>query len=103
MVVTGEASKEDIVKAADLGADDYVLKPFQISDIEKKVTSVLIKYHSPPPLLKTIRQGERTMAEGQFQDALKIFEAAERLDPTSARTQHCKAWHLRRWGIRVTL
>lgn len=97
-VVTGEGSKEDIVKAADLGADDYLLKPFQISDIEKKVTSVLTKFHSPPPLLKLIRQGERLMIKGQYQDALKLFEAATRLDPVSARAQHCKALALDKMG-----
>lgn len=98
IVVTGEGSKEDIVKAADLGADDYLLKPFQISDIEKKVTSVLTKFHSPPPLLKLIRQGERLMIEGHQEDALKLFEAATRLDPASARAQHCKALALDKMG-----
>lgn len=98
IIVTGEGSKEDIVKAADLGADDYLLKPFQISDVEKKIGVVLNKYHSPPPLLKLIRQGERSMIEGQFQDALKLFEAAARLDPTSARAIYCKALALDKMG-----
>lgn len=98
VIVTGEGSKEDIVKAVDLGADEYVLKPFQIAEIEKKVTSVLIKYHSPPPLLKLVRQGERLLAEGQYQDALKLFEAAERLDATSARARYCRALTLDKMG-----
>lgn len=98
IIVTGEGSKEDIVKAVDMGADDYLLKPFQISDVEKKVTTVLTKYHSPPPLLKLIRQGERSMMEGHYQDALKLFEAAARLDPSSARAIHCKALALDKMG-----
>lgn len=98
IIVTGEGSKEDIVKAADLGADDYLLKPFQISDVEKKIGFVLSKYHSPPPLLKLIRQGERLMIEGHYQDALKLFEAASRLEPSSARANHCKALALDKMG-----
>jgi len=98
IIVTGEGSKEDIVKASDLGADDYVIKPFQLSDIERKVTSVLTKFHSPSPLLKLIRQGERLMTEEHFADALKLFEAAERLDSASARAQNCKALALERMG-----
>ena len=37
IVVTGEASKDDIVKTANLGAEDYLLKPFQASDLEKNI------------------------------------------------------------------
>jgi len=98
VVVTGEGSKEDIVKAVDLGADEYVLKPFQMVELEKKVANVLTKYYSPPPLLKLIRQGERFLIEKQYQDAVKLFEAAERLDPTSVRAQYCKAITLERLG-----
>jgi two-component system, chemotaxis family, chemotaxis protein CheY len=98
IIVTGEGSKEDIVKAADLGADDYILKPFHVSDIEKKVTSVLTKYHSPPPLLKLLRQGDKLSVQGQLTDAIKLFEAAERLDPESARAKFSRAMVLEKMG-----
>jgi DNA-binding response OmpR family regulator len=91
IMVTGEGSKEDIVKAADLGADDYILKPFHIADIEKKVAAVLTKYHIPTPLLKLLRQGDRLSLQGHLADALKLFEAAERLDPQSPRAKFSKA------------
>ncbi len=91
IIVTGEASKEDIVKAANLGADEYVLKPFQRNDIAAKVLSVLTKHHSPPPLLKLLREGDRLALQGHHQDALKQYEAAERLDPKSPRAKFSKA------------
>ncbi len=100
IVVTGEGSKEDIVKAADLGADDYVLKPFHINDIEKKVTAVLTKYHSPSPLLKTLRQGDKLFIQELYTDALKQFETAERLDPESSRAKFGKALTLEKLGQR---
>lgn len=91
LVVTGESSKEDIIKAVDLGADDYLLKPFQISDFEKKIHSVLQKYYSPPPILKLLREGDKLYLEDQFSDALKQYEAAERIDPKSSRAKIGKA------------
>jgi DNA-binding response OmpR family regulator len=98
IVVTGEGSKEDIVKAADLGADDYILKPFQVSDIEKKVIAVLTKYHSPSPMLKLLRQGDKLFLQNQFEDALKLFEAAERLDAQSPRAKFSYALALDKLG-----
>ena len=98
IVVTGEGSKEDIVKAADLGADEYILKPFHISDIEKKVNSVLTKYHSPSPLLQMLRQGDKLFLQGHHEDALKLFEAAERADPESSRAKFSKALVLDKLG-----
>lgn len=91
IVVTGEASRDDIVKAANLGADEYVLKPFQMADITKKVTAVLTKYHSPPPLLRLLREGDKLALQGHHHDALKQYEAAERLDPKSPRAKFSKA------------
>jgi two-component system chemotaxis response regulator CheY len=98
IIVTGEATKEDIVKAADLGADDYVLKPFQISDIEKKVSAVLLKYYSPTPLLKLLREGDKLALQGNHLDALKLYEAATRLDPKSPRAKFSKALMLSTLG-----
>jgi two-component system chemotaxis response regulator CheY len=100
IVVTGEGSKEDIVKAADLGADEYILKPFHIGDIEKKVLSVLTKYHSPSPLLKILRQGDKLFIQEHYTDALKQFEAAERMDPDSSRAKLCRALSLDKLGQR---
>ncbi len=98
IIVSGEATKEDIIKAVDLGADDYILKPFQIIDIEKKVTSVLTKYFSPPPLLKLLREGDKLALDGHLYDALKQYEAAERLDPKSSRAKFAKALMFHKLG-----
>lgn len=98
IVVTGESGRDEIVKAIDLGADDYVVKPFQIGDLEKKVTGVLSKYFEPTMLLKLLRSGDRLSVAGQFQDALKCFEAAERLSPDSPRAKFSKAILLKKMG-----
>ena len=41
IVVSGEASKDDIVKAADLGAEDYLLKPIRKEKLEKALNSAV--------------------------------------------------------------
>ena len=36
IILTGQADRDEIVKAADKGATDYLLKPFQAGDLEKR-------------------------------------------------------------------
>jgi DNA-binding response OmpR family regulator/Flp pilus assembly protein TadD len=99
IVVTGEGGRDEIVKAIDLGADDYILKPFQLEDLEKKIHSVLTRYKSPTPLLKLLRDGDRLYLTGKFTDALKCFEAAERLSADNFRAKLCKALTLKNLGL----
>lgn len=91
VVITGEASKDDIVKAADMGADDYVLKPFQPQELEKKTGFVLQKFHSPTPLVHLIRQAEKLLVEKEPEAAKLEIEKAIQLDPQSARATHLSA------------
>ena len=98
VIVTGEASKEDIVKAADLGANDYLLKPFVPEDLEKKVVQVLSKTLNPPPLLDKLRQGEKKFFVGDFKAAKDRFEEALAIDPESIRAMHGKGIALQRLG-----
>lgn len=91
IIVTGEASKDEIVRVADHGADDYVLKPFQAADLEKKVVRTLNKYFSPSPLLKAIRAGDREFFKESFEKAHAYFDAALKMDETSPRAAHGKA------------
>jgi tetratricopeptide (TPR) repeat protein len=98
IISTGEGSKEEIVKVADMGADDYLLKPFQASDAEKKITRTLNKYYSPPPLLKTLRKAERFFLESDYAQAMQYFDEALKLDVSSSRATHGKALTLDKMG-----
>lgn len=91
IVVTGEASKDDIVKAADMGAGDYLLKPFQTVDLEKKVTQVLTKYFSPTPLVAFLRQAENHIAQNNLKEASAIIDKALEIEANSSRALHLKA------------
>ncbi len=98
VIVTGEASKDEIVRVADHGADDYVLKPFQAADLEKKVVRTLNRYFSPSPLLKVIRAGDRAYLTSNFEKAQACFDAALKIDAESPRAAHGKALALEKLG-----
>jgi len=100
IVVTGEASKEDIVQTVDLGTDDYLLKPFHADELEKKVVAVLNKYHSPGPLLKQVRDAERLLLQQNYLEAMATLEKAILLDSSSMRARHAKAVVLEKLGHR---
>lgn len=88
LVVTGEGSKEEIVKVVDLGAEDYLLKPFQSADLEKKIIRLVNNHHSPSPLIQAQRFGEKKFVEGNYQEATETFQSALRYDQQSQRTLH---------------
>lgn len=91
LIVSGESAREDVVKAADLGADDYLLKPFQAEDLEKKALAILERYLAPTPLLKCLRGGDRYLVARKLDQADALFGEALRLDSQSMRARHGKA------------
>lgn len=98
VVVTGEGSKEDIIKAVDLGANDYIVKPFQAEDFEKKITGLLIKYHSPSPKVLALRKAERSLFEKRHEEALVLIEQALSAEPESVPANYLKGLALFRLG-----
>ena len=91
LIVTGEGSKEDIVKAADLGCDDYLLKPFQVDELEKKIVRLLNSYFFPSKGLAFVRQAEKKYVEKDFQAAKDLTGKALHLDAQSVRAHHLYA------------
>lgn len=88
IIITGEANKEDIIKANNLGADDYVVKPFDAESFTQKVSAVLTKFYNPPQVLKLLRQGDRFLIENNEQEALKYYSAALKVEPASSRANY---------------
>ncbi|GEM_PF-1485325 len=37
ILLTSDTNKEDILKGVDIGANDFVLKPFKFADLNKKI------------------------------------------------------------------
>ncbi len=85
IVVTGEASKEDIVKVASLGAIEYLLKPFQAHELEKKILSALNSYHAPIASIESLHRAEKLFATGRYFESLEAYEQTLDLEPESCR------------------
>ena len=41
LMITAEASKDDVLRAAQIGADGYIVKPFSKSTLEEKISKIL--------------------------------------------------------------
>ena len=44
LLITAEAKKENIVDAAQAGADGYIVKPFTQATLQEKLTRILLKH-----------------------------------------------------------
>ena len=88
LVVTGEASKDDIVKAVDLGAQDYLVKPFQAEVVEERIKSMMQSYLEPSDLVRKLHKAEGLFQERRLSEAAAMFQEAVSLDPSSQRARH---------------
>jgi DNA-binding response OmpR family regulator len=56
IMLTAKGQQEDIILGLNLGADDYVVKPFQIGELVARVNAFLRRRRTPPAQL--VRFGE---------------------------------------------
>jgi two-component system chemotaxis response regulator CheY len=83
--VTGEASRDDIVHAIELGVNDYLIKPFEPQDLILKIKQVLGRYIDPPERLKQLRSAEADLIRGNTANAHAAFVTLYEQDPESPR------------------
>ena len=62
VILTARTSEADRVKGLDLGADDYVTKPFSIAELKARIRAHLRRKELP-----TATIGERTISFGEFE------------------------------------
>lgn len=99
IVISGDASKEDIVKVSELGCSDYMVKPFQAKELEKKIEIILNNFLSPSDQLRLIRVAERNFLDDKIEMAENIVDEALEIDPDSPRANHLKALILDKKGL----
>lgn len=91
IMVTGEDSKDMIIKTTSFGANAYLVKPFQADVFCEKVQTLMDSFLSPNDLLKTLREGDRLLAAQQPDLALEKFRQALAIKPDNNRAQHSEA------------
>ncbi len=88
LVVSGDASKENIVKATDLGASGFIVKPFSAEAIEEKIEAILEAFFSPSLFLKTLRNADKKLLLKQNEQAIALYQDALAIEPGSMRAKH---------------
>jgi DNA-binding response OmpR family regulator len=63
IMLTARTSEAERVAGLDMGADDYVTKPFSLRELEARVRAVLRRRQPDPPASTAIYRGERLVAD----------------------------------------
>jgi len=83
LVMTASGALDDRVNGFDLGADDYVVKPFEIAELERRVRAILRRttgprpddvLHGPADIRLFLRAHEAYVGEEQVHLTPKEFE-----------------------------
>ncbi|MFK7872340.1 MAG: response regulator [Oligoflexales bacterium] len=98
LVVTGEAEKDDIIKAVDLGAHDYLIKPFQAEVVEERIEQMIQSFQDPSQLVKLLHSADTCFQSQDYETAETLYLQAMQLDPTSQRARHALAIVVRHRG-----
>src|SRR5581483_2632917 len=77
LVLTGRTKVEDRVQALDLGADDYLLKPFSFSELSARIRALLRRSHLPAASMITVADLKLDRVER------KVERAGQRIELTS--------------------
>ncbi len=74
VVVSGEATRDDIVYTIDVGASDYILKPFEPAEFLQKVQSVFQRFQNPSEWERKIHAAEWSFLQGKVDESLAMFK-----------------------------
>ena len=59
IILTGKGSEVDRIVGLEVGADDYVVKPFSVREVAARIRAVLRRGQALAPKLPTVRKGYR--------------------------------------------
>lgn len=65
IIISAKQQEEDIIDGFELGADDYITKPFRVSELLARIKAVLKRTNTPYPSMPNITVGCLTMNESQ--------------------------------------
>ena len=80
VIVTGRGDAVDKVVGLEVGADDYVTKPFDLRELVARIKAVLRRIEAAPP-------GAATQAPAALTPTKMVFDAWQ-LDPAARRLTH---------------
>lgn len=91
LLLSSDSAKEDIIKAVDLGTTDYLVKPFKLIELEKKIISILNKYFNPNQNTKSLRMAEKYIINQNYKEAIILINEILKKDPQNSHANYLKA------------
>ncbi|MBI5452022.1 response regulator transcription factor [Candidatus Gottesmanbacteria bacterium] len=98
MMLTAKARLEDKIEGLDVGADDYLTKPFEFAELKSRINALLRRSHNQPeavitigelvidPAAHTVKRNDRTITLTAKEFAILEFLARHK-DEVVTRTQ----------------
>ncbi|WP_408007205.1 response regulator [Pseudalkalibacillus sp. A8] len=89
IMVTARTDEIDKVIGLEVGADDYITKPFSLRELTARIRSVLRRVSEEETMEQNIERGELTISESQY----RVWKRGEEilLTPTEFRLLHTLA------------
>lgn len=86
IMVTGESKQAEVAQAGDEDVDGYIVKPFNIGVLTKKIDTVLAERMSPSKISLHLKEGLEHLENGDLDRAEVEFNSALTLNPKSPRS-----------------
>ncbi|MFO7735959.1 MAG: response regulator [bacterium] len=82
MMITGEMEKNNVARALQHGADNYLLKPFHVEDLDKSIDRLLKKYAYPDKGDKNFFKAEKLFLSEKYREAFSSLKAIYESSPS---------------------
>jgi tetratricopeptide (TPR) repeat protein len=79
LILTSEASKENILMARDIGVSGCLVKPFEFGTLADKLVDIARKRTDPPEHVKLIKKGELSFEQGRYDEALAFYRESQKM------------------------
>ncbi len=86
IMVTGEMSEAVVAEAAETDVDAYLIKPFNLQQLQRSVSQVLVSHKELSAIDQHLERGRSYITTRQFDRAHQEFKAALAVNPKSPRT-----------------
>ena len=86
IMLTARDSEEDLIRGLDVGADDYVTKPFSTNELASRIRAVMRRINNPSSTESILTIGEITLDTAQHRVTIAGKEVG--FSPTEFRLLH---------------
>ena len=91
IMLTAKDNEDDLIRGLEVGADDYMTKPFSVRELGSRIRAVLRRLNQKSSLGSIIKAGKITIDTEQYR--VKIDDLNVEFSPTEFRLLHFLASH----------